>query len=51
MVVGGDGVFFGKDEIACLWLVSFFNRGRYILSSNENFFIFGVNCLESLFVV
>lgn len=51
VVVGGDGAPFGKDETACSWLVSFLNRGRHILSSNENFLIFGANCSESSLVV
>ena len=49
--VGGDGAPFGKDETACSWLVSFLNRGKHILSSNENFLIFGANCSESSLVV
>ena len=36
---------FGKDSSAC-WLLSFLNRGKKILSSNENFLIFGTNCSE-----
>ena len=47
VVVEGDGAPFGKDETACSWLVSFLNRGKHILSSNENFLIFGANCSES----
>ena len=51
VVVGGDGAPFGKDETACSWLVSFLNRGKHILSSDENFLIFGANGSESSLVV
>ena len=51
VVLGGDGAPFGKDDTACAWLVSFINRGKHILSSNENFLIFGSNCQESSVVV
>lgn len=47
VVLGGDGAPFGKDETATAWNVSFLNRGQHILSSNENFLIFGANCSES----
>ena len=47
VVLGGDGAPFGKDESATCWAVSFLNRGKHILSSNENFLIFGANCSES----
>jgi len=47
VVLGGDGAPFGKDESATAWNVSFLNRGQHILSSNENFLIFGANCSES----
>jgi hypothetical protein len=45
--LGGDGAPFGKDDTACSWLVSFLNVGRGILSSNENFLLFGANCSEN----
>ena len=44
--VGGDGAPFGKEDTACSWLVSFLNIGRGVLSSNENFLLFGGNCKE-----
>ena len=47
VVLGGDGAPFGKDESATCWAVSFLNRGKHILSTNENFLIFGANCSES----
>lgn len=47
VVLGGDGAPFGKDDTACSWLVSFLNRGKHILSSSENYLIFGANCPES----
>ena len=44
--LGGDGAPFGKDDMACVWLVSLLNIGRGVLSSNENFLLFGANCKE-----
>lgn len=44
--VGGDAAPFGKDDSACAWLISFMNIGRAVLSSNENFLLFGANCSE-----
>ena len=51
IVLGGDGAPFGKDDTACSWLVSFLNRGKHILSSCENFLVFGANCGESSIVI
>ena len=51
VVLGGDGVPFGKGDTTCSWLVSFLNRGKHILNNSENFLIFGANCPESLPVV
>ena len=51
VVLGGDGAPFGKEDTACAWLVSFLNRGKHVLSSNENFMIFGANCSEDSVVV
>ena len=51
VVLGGDGAPFGKEDTACSWLVSFLNRGKHVLSSNENFMIFGANCSEDSVVV
>ncbi|RUA06489.1 MAG: hypothetical protein DSY43_01895 [Gammaproteobacteria bacterium] len=45
--LGGDGAPFGKDDVATAWLVSFLNVGRGVLSSNENFLLFGANCTEN----
>ncbi|KXJ08300.1 hypothetical protein AC249_AIPGENE19556 [Exaiptasia diaphana] len=45
--LGGDGAPFGKYDVACSWLVSFLNIGRGVLSSNENFLLFGANCTEN----
>ena len=44
--LGGDGAPFGKDDTACAWLISFLNLGRKVLSSNENYLLFGANCKE-----
>ena len=43
---GGGGAPFGKDDTACAWLISFLNIGRGVLSSNENYLLFGANCKE-----
>ncbi|XP_048587782.1 uncharacterized protein LOC116608628 isoform X2 [Nematostella vectensis] len=45
--IGGDGAPFGKDDTATAFLVSFLNIGRGVLSSNENFLLFGANCAEN----
>jgi len=45
--LGGDGAPFGKDDTACAWLISFLNIGRGVLSSNDNFLLFGGNCSEN----
>ncbi len=47
IALGGDGAPFGKDDSACSWLVSFLNIGKSILSSNENYLLFGANCSEN----
>ena len=47
IALGGDGAPFGKDDTACSWLVSFINIGKGILSSNENYLLFGANCSEN----
>ena len=47
VALGGDGAPFGKDDTACSWLVSFLNIGQGVLSSNENFLLFGANCSET----
>ena len=44
--LGGDGAPCGKDDCATAWLVGFLNIGQGILSSNENFLLFGANCAE-----
>ena len=46
VALGGDGAPFGKDDTSCSWLVSFLNIRRAVLSTNENFLIFGANCKE-----
>ena len=51
VALGGDGAPFGKQDTACSWLCSFLNRGKHVLSSNENFLIFGANCHEDSLVV
>ena len=47
MAIGGDGAPFGKFDQSCAWLVSFLNIGHKILSSEDNFLIFGSNCSET----
>lgn len=44
--LGGDGGPFGADDTACAWLVGFLNVARAVLSSNENYLLFGGNCTE-----
>ena len=51
VVLGGDGAPFGKEDTGCAWLVSFLNRGKRVLSRNENFMIFGANCSEDSVVI
>ena len=46
--LGGDRAPFGKNDVACAWLVSFLNIERGVLSSNENHLLFGANCTEGL---
>ena len=45
--LGGDGAPFGKYDVASSCLVSFLNIGRGVLSSNENYLLFGANCTEN----
>jgi hypothetical protein len=45
--LGGDGAPFGKNDVACAWLVSFLNIEKGVLSSNENYLLFGANCTET----
>ena len=50
IALGGDGAPFGRDDSACsclsvFSLVSFIGQG--VLSSNENFLLFGANCAEN----
>ena len=47
IALGGDGAPFGKDDTACSWLVSILNIGQGILSSRENYLLFGANCSEN----
>jgi hypothetical protein len=47
IALGGDGAPFGKDDSACSWLISFLNIGHIILSSKENYLLFGGNCSEN----
>ncbi|KXJ19546.1 hypothetical protein AC249_AIPGENE18300 [Exaiptasia diaphana] len=51
VALGGDGAPFGKEDTAFSFLVSFLNRGKHVLSSSENFLLFGANCSESSNVV
>ena len=47
IALGGDGAPSGKDDSACSWLISFLNIGHIILSSKENYLLFGGNCSEN----
>lgn len=47
ITLGGDGAPFGKDDTATAWLVGFLNIGRGVLSSKENYLLFGANCSEN----
>ena len=47
IALGGDGAPFGRHDSACSWLVSILNIGKGVLSSNENFLLFGANCSEN----
>lgn len=47
VAICGDGAPFEKFDQSCTWLVSFLNIGHKILSSEENFLIFGSNCSET----
>lgn len=51
VVCGVDGVSFGKDDEAIVWLIFFFNSGSYIISEKENFLLVGVNCFENYIVM
>ncbi len=45
LLVKLDGAPMGKDDTS--WLVGFLNIGRGILSSSENYLLFGANCPEN----
>lgn len=47
VALGGDGAPCGKDDTAVAWLISILNIGQGVLSSSENFLLFGANCNES----
>ncbi|KXJ10774.1 hypothetical protein AC249_AIPGENE5510 [Exaiptasia diaphana] len=47
VAIGGDGAPCGKDDTAVAWLVSILNIGQRVLSSSENFLLFGANCNEN----
>jgi len=47
VALGGDGAPCGKDDTAVAWLVSILNIGQGVLSSSENYLLFGANCSES----
>ena len=47
IALGGDGAPFGKYDTACAWLVSILNLGKGVLSSHDNYLLFGANCSES----
>jgi len=43
--------FFGKDDEATVWLLSFLNSGTHITSEKENFLLAGANCSENHIVM
>lgn len=47
VALGGDGALLVKEVSECAWLVSILHIGQGVLSSNENFLLFGANCNES----
>lgn len=47
IALGGVGAPYGKYDTACSWLVSVLNIGQGILSSKENYLLFGANCSEN----
>ncbi len=51
VALGGNGAPFGKYDTACAWLVSILNLGKGILSSKDNYLLFGANCSESCITV
>ena len=51
VALGGDGAPFGKDDSVCSWLVSILNIKRGVLSSDENFLLFGATCSENCLAV
>ena len=51
VALGGDGAPFGKYDTACAWLVSILNLGKGVLSSHDNYLLFGANCSESCVTV
>ena len=51
VTLGGDGVPFGRDDTAFSWLVRFLNIGQGVLSSNNNFLLFGANCAKNFLPV
>lgn len=51
VVLGVDGVFFGKVNEVCVWFVLFLNVLERVVSLDDNFLICGVNCKEDYFVM
>ena len=47
IAIGGDGA----PISGCLFLISFLNVGKRLMSSNENYLLFGANCEENSYVV
>lgn len=47
IAIGGDGSPFMKYNTACAWVISFLNIDKGVLSSDENFLLFGANCSEN----
>ena len=46
VLIGGDGAPFGKDDQLLAWLVSFANCGKSSSCPEENYLLFGANCVE-----
>ena len=51
VALGGDEAPLGKDDSVCSWLVSILNIKRGVLSSDENFLLFGATCSENCLAV
>lgn len=51
VALGRDGAPCGKDDTSVVWLVSILKIVQQVLSSSENFLLFGANCNENCLAV